>query len=319
MKVFVSRDIPEIGIDMLINEGMEVEVWYAYDLISQEKLVEKAKQADALLCTSFDKIDRNFLTQCRHLKIISQFSAGYNNIDADAAKELGISLGHAPKAMNNATADVAFMLMITASRKFCHMHKSILKSDWKYFQPKANLGQELNHKTLGIFGLGNIGMEMARRCKGAYKMDTIYCNRTPNLAAEKELGAKRVSFEELLDKSDVLSVHSNLTEETKGKFDYSAFSKMKSTSIFINTSRGKLHVEEDLIRALQEGIIWGAGLDVTNPEPMKPDNPLLFMENVSVTPHIGSATIEARNEMSRLAALNIIEFAKGNEIPNKII
>jgi glyoxylate reductase len=161
-------------------------------------------------------------------------------------------------------------------------------------------------------------MEMAKRCKGAYNMNILYTNRRSNEEAEKILQAKRVSFDELLQQSDVLSVHCTLNPETKGIFNKAAFSKMKPTSIFINTTRGPVHNEEDLIEALNSKIIWGAGLDVTNPEPMKPDNPLLEMENVAILPHIGSATIEARSEMSRMAAVNIVEFYRGNKVPNII-
>jgi glyoxylate reductase len=208
--------------------------------------------------------------------------------------------------------------MIAVSRKFFHMHKKIGRGEWTHFRPKADLGIELKNKTLGIFGLGRIGMEMAKRCKGAYDMNIIYTNRKQNEEAERTVGAKRVSFEDLLQQSDVLSVHCALSNETRGIFNATAFSKMKPSSIFVNTARGPVHQEEDLIAALQTGQIWGAGLDVTNPEPMKADNPLLEMENVAVLPHIGSATVEARNEMSRLAAMNIIEFYKGNGIPNMI-
>jgi glyoxylate reductase len=149
-------------------------------------------------------------------------------------------------------------------------------------------------------------------------MNIIYTNRSRNTEAEKLLQAKKVSFEELLQQGDVISVHCSLSTETKGVFNKSAFAKMKPTSIFINTSRGPVHNENDLIEALNTGTIWGAGLDVTNPEPMKAGNPLLEMENVAVLPHIGSATVGARNEMSRLAAVNIIEFYKNNKIPNII-
>ena len=318
MKVFITRDIPEIGIQMLQNEGLEVEISQEEEPLNRDELISRVQDFDAVLTMGPDPIDKVFLQSCKHLKIISQLAAGYNNIDVDEATNLGIPLGYAPNAMSDATADVAFMLMLAASRKMCYMHKKIIANEWGSFRPKANLGMELKNKTLGIFGLGNIGFEMAKRCRGAYGMKVIYFNRGINTIAEKELGAKRVSFDELLEKSDVLSVHSILSSETKGTFDINAFKKMKSTAIFINTSRGQLHVEGDLIEALSQNIIWGAGLDVTNPEPMASDNPLLKMENVAITPHIGSATIEARKEMSRMAAENIIEFFRGNKIPNMI-
>ena len=317
-KVFLTRDIPSAGIDLLKKEGFLVSIWPHDRPIPSDELIKEGKKANAVLCISTDKIDETFLNECKHLDIISQFAAGYDNINVTAATKLGIPLGYAPGAMSDATADIAFGLMIAVSRKFFYMHKKIGKGEWTHFRPKANLGIELKNKTLGIFGLGKIGVEMAKRCKGAYNMNIIYTNRKPNEEAEKSLEAKKVSFNELLQQSDVLSVHCALTEETKGIFDKVAFRKMKSTSIFINTARGPVHNEEDLIEALKVGVIWGAGLDVTNPEPMKPGNPLLEMENVAILPHIGSATIEARNEMSRMAAVNIVEFYKGNVIPHMI-
>lgn len=316
IKVFITRQIPEKGIDLLRNEGFTVNVWSHERPMTAAELVEEAQRHNALLSTGPDKIDASFLNTCKHLEIISQFAAGYDNINIAEATRLGIPVGNAPGAMSDATADVAFGLMIAVSRKMFHMHKTIAQGEWKYFRPKANLGFELKHKTLGIFGLGNIGLEMAKRCKGAYDMKIIYCNRNPNETAERLLDAKRVSFEELLQQSDVLSVHSVLSEETKGIFNQSAFEKMKPSAIFINTSRGPVHNEQDLIEALKTGTIWGAGLDVTNPEPMAPDNPLLFMDNVAILPHIGSATVEARDEMSRLAAVNIIEYYRHHRIPN---
>jgi glyoxylate reductase len=243
---------------------------------------------------------------------------GYDNINIAEATRLGIPVGYAPGAMSDATADVAFGLMIAASRKMFYMHKAIEKGEWKDFNPIANLGIELKNKTLGIFGLGRIGLEMGIRCRGAYNMNIIYNNRKPNKDAEKILSARFVSFEELLANSDILSVHCALNNETRGIFNQEAFSQMKRSSIFINTARGGVHNEMDLIDALTSGVIWGAGLDVTNPEPMNSNNPLLSMPNVAVLPHIGSATVEARNQMARLAALNIVEFYKSGTIPNII-
>ncbi len=316
IKVLVTRNYPEIGIELLRKEGFEITVWTDDKPMTQQELIEKAKDHNAVLCTLTDKIDKYFLNVCRHLEIISQFAAGFDNIDIAEATRLGIPVGYTPDAMSAATADVAFGLMIAVSRKMFHRHKSILKGEWNFFRPKSYLGIELTGKTLGIFGLGRIGAEMAKRCKGAYNMKIIYHNRSHNRAAEESIGAKYVSLDELLGRSDVLSVHCILNEETKGIFNKSVFDKMKRSAIFINTSRGQVHNEQDLVDALRKGVIWGAGLDVTNPEPMKPDNPLLEMENAAVLPHIGSATIEARAEMSRMAAENIIEFYKNHRIPH---
>ena len=284
--------------------------------MTPDELANEAKKANALLTLLTDNLDEKFLHECKHLDIISQFAVGYDNINIAAATRLGIPIGYTPGAMSDATADIAFGLMIAASRKMFHMHKSIARGQWTYFRPKADLGIELKNKTLGIFGLGRIGLQMGLRCKGAYNMNIIYNNRKPNAEAEKMLDATFVTFEELLNQSDVLSVHSALNNETREIFDRSAFAKMKRASLFINTARGGIHNEQDLIDALNAGRIWGAGLDVTNPEPIDANSPLLSMPNVAVLPHIGSATVEARNEMSRLAAMNIIDFYQHGKVPN---
>lgn len=317
-KVLLSRIFPEIGIELLRGAGFLVTAWNEDRPMTPEELIEHAKQHDALFCTMTDKIDRKFLRECPHLKIISQFAVGYDNIDIQEATRLGIPVAYTPDVLSEATADVAFGLMIATSRKMFHLHKKIISGEWSYFRPKAHLGLELKNKTLGIYGLGRIGIEMAKRCKGAYNMKILYHNRTPNLPAERDLDSKFVDFDTLLKESDVISVHCSLTEETRGIFNKEAFSRMKPTSIFINTARGLVHNETDLTEALQSGVIWGAGLDVTNPEPMQPDNPLLKMENVSVLPHIGSATVETRNKMTVLAALNIIEFFKKGNVPHVV-
>ena len=316
IKVLVTRNIPVLGINMLRNEGFSVTAWPLERPMTDQELIAESKKHNVILCVSADNIGTDFIDTCSHLEMISQFAVGYDNIDVPLATKLGIPVGYAPGAMNEATADIAFGLMIAVGRKFFYMHKGILKGEWTYFKPNANLGIEFRNKTIGIFGLGRIGMAMARRCKGAYNMNIIYCNRNPNPEAEKLYSAKQVSFDELLQQSDVISVHSVMSKETREIFNKDAFRKMKPVSIFINTARGGIHNEQDLIDALNKGTIWGAGLDVTNPEPMKPDNPLLEMENVCILPHIGSATIEARNEMSRMAAENIISYYKNNTVPN---
>ncbi len=315
VNVLVSRIYPEIGIKLMQKEGFKVTAWTEDRPMTQQELIEAAKNNNALLCTMTEKIDKYFLNECKHLDIISQFAVGFDNIDINEATRLGIAVGFTPDVLSEATADVAFGLMIAASRKMFYLHKTIARGEWTYFRPTANLGIELKNKTLGIFGLGRIGTEMARRCKGAYNMKIIYCNRKPDKIAEKLLDAKFVTFNELLRQSDVISVHCSLNNETKGLFNKSAFEKMKPLAIFINTSRGLVHNEQDLTEALRKGRIWGAGLDVTNPEPMLPDNPLLSMENVAVLPHIGSATVETRDKMSKLAAENIIEFYTGKRVP----
>ncbi len=315
-KVLITRIIPSIAHELLSQAGFDVTVWEGNGPMTQTQLIERAKLVDALLSLGADKLDKHFFNECSHLEIIGQFAVGFDNIDVSEATLKKIPVGNTPFVLNNATADVAFGLMIAVSRKMFYQHKSIARGEWKHFQPLKNLGIELTGKTLGIFGLGRIGMVMAQRCIGAYNMKVIYHNRTRHEEAEKKLGCNYVTFEELLQQSDVLSVHSILSNETRGIFNKLAFQKMKPSAIFINTSRGAVHNETDLIEALTTGVIWGAGLDVTNPEPMDANNPLLSIPNAAVLPHIGSGTVEARNGMARLAAENIIEFYKSGKVPH---
>jgi len=315
MKVFIPRIIPEAGMKLLKEAGLEVTVWTEKRALSKQELIDHCMGKDALLSVS-SRLDAAFLNACKHLKVIALHSVGYDNVDVEEATKLKIPVGNTPGVLSAATADTAFLLMLATSRKAFYMHKQIQKGKWGFFEPTANLGIELYGKTLGVCGLGKIGTEMARRCKGAYHMDIIYHNRHHNEEAENELGAVKVSFDELVKNSDVLTVHTALTPKTKGVFDYHIFSRMKPEAIFINTARGAIHNEEDLKRALEEGLIWGAGLDVTNPEPMHADNPLLDMPNVSVLPHIGSATVQTRDAMAVLAAKNIIAGLKGQRLPN---
>jgi len=319
MKVLVSLNFPKKGIEMLRDEGLEVTVWSNDTPMSQRQLNEACQQHDILWSSSIYALDAAFLQANRQLKLISQFAAGYNNIDVDKAKELGIPVANTPGAMADATADIAFGLLLAVARKLFFMHKKIIRDDWTPFRPQAHLGMELKGKTLGVIGLGRIGTEFAKRCKGAYGMEVLYHNRHRNDTAEKSLQARFVELDDLLRHSDIVSVHSELNSDTRNLMDMGAFAKMKPTAIFLNTARGAIHNEQDLIKALRNGVIWGAGLDVTNPEPMQPDNPLLQMENVAVTPHIGSATREARDEMSRLAALNILQFIRGEPIENRVV
>lgn len=315
MKVFITREIPQIGLRKMKEAGVDIIQWHQKRELSPSELVENCLQCEALLSAGYNKLDQSFLNSCKHLKVIALHSVGFDNVDVAQATRLKIPVGNTPGVVSDATADTAFLLMLAASRMAFHQHKKIINEGWAFFEPNANLGIELKGKTLGIFGLGKIGFEMAVRCKGAYQMKIIYHNRNRNLLAEKELGAEWVSSDDLLKRSDVLSVHCNLSQETRGIFNTDAFEKMKTSSIFINTARGGIHDETDLIVALKNKIIWGAGLDVTNPEPMRKDNPLLSMPTVAVLPHIGTATETTRNAMAEMAAENIIAGLAGKRIP----
>lgn len=318
MKVFISGNIASIGLKQLEENNIEITQWKENRQITSEELIKACQDQDGLISVGPNKLDINFLNACKHLKVIALHSVGFDQVDVKEAKKLNIAIGNTPGVLSGATADTAFLLMIAVSRKAFYLHKKILKGEWKNYEPTPELGIELNGKTLGVFGMGKIGLEMAKKCIGAYQMPVIYHNRSQNEEAEKAIGAKYVSFEELLVKSDVLSIHTALTDETKDKFNQDVFKQMKPNAIFINTARGGIHNEADLVKALEQGLIWGAGLDVTNPEPMQADNPLLNMENVAVLPHIGSATLETRNAMAEIIVKNILAGVRGEPLPYQV-
>ena len=318
MKILSTRAIPSIGLKLFADAGHTLTQHTERRELTQSELIAACKEHDALLSAGPNKLDAFFLQECRHLKAITLLSVGYDNVDMAEAAKLKMPIGNTPGVLSGATADTAFLLMLAVSRKAFYLSNTIAKGDWGFYGPMDNLGIELNGKTLGIFGLGRIGIELARKCAAAYHMKIIYHNRNRNEAAEKELSAKYVSFDELLQQSDVLSAHANLSPETKGIFNIEAFSKMKPSCIFINTARGAMHNEQHLTEALQQKNIWGAGLDVTNPEPMEKNNILLSMPNVCIMPHVGSGTVETRDAMTEIAAKNIIAGLNGQQMEHAI-
>lgn len=306
MNVFITRPIMDFGMERLHKAGIETIVWENERNLTPEELITQCRQADGLLNAGINQLNKTFMQACPQLKVISLHSVGYDHVDLEAAKELGIKVGNTPGVLTDATADTAFLLIQSVARNAFYLGKQISADNWKASQDSSQFGIELRGKTLGIFGLGSIGFALAKRCQAAFDMQVIYHNRSSNTKAEQELNARRVELDELLAESDVLSVHANLTPENSGIFNLETFRKMKSSAIFINTARGGFHNEPDLILALQKKLIWGAGLDVTNPEPMHADNPLLNMPRVCILPHIGSATLETRKAMLDLAIDNLL-------------
>lgn len=314
MKVFVTQSLPENGIQILKDHHLDL-IIPEKDHYSYEEWMTNCRSADAILNVGPYTYGKDFFDQCPNVKAIALFSVGYDKVDIAEATKRGIPVGNTPGVLSKATSDIAFLLMQMVSRKAGYYLKLVQDGGWGTADASEPLGQELYGKTLGVFGLGRIGMEMAKKCRSAFDMKILYYNRHRNEEAEHLLGAEYVSFEELAEQADVLSVHANFSDEEAGIFNEGIFNRMKPTSIFINTARGGFQNETDLYKALKEGQIWGAGLDVTNPEPMSPDNPLLQLPNVCVLPHIGSATVEARSGMARLAAENIAAFSEGKKMP----
>ncbi|MCA5006481.1 2-hydroxyacid dehydrogenase [Sphingobacterium bovistauri] len=322
MKVYISRNIPTTALDVLKEYGLEVRINSDNKHLSQQELIEECKQADLLLNVGHADLDKYFLESCKHLKGIALASVGYDHIDLASATSLGIPVSNTPGILSGATADVAFLLMLAVSRKAFYRANEVREGKWKDFEFMQDLGIELNGKTLGIYGLGRIGLELAKKAQAAYNMNIIYYNRNRNLEAEQLVNAKYVNFDDLLTQSDVISLHTNLSSETQDRFNKDVFNRMKKSAILINTARGKVVNETDLYEALKKGEIWGAGLDVSDPEPMSPNNPLLQLPSVCVLPHIGSATIETRTQMAIMAANNLIAAKNGKpmmQIVNKEI
>lgn len=315
MKIFINKLIPEAGMQILARPDIDLLMPEKPEL-SYDEWISYCQQCDAILNIGAYKIDAQFFDLCPSVKAVSLFSVGYDQVDLAEATRRGIPVSNTPDVLSKATSDIAFMLMLMVSRLASfHSNQVRVGVRFKYFNPIANLGQELYGKTLGIFGLGRIGYEMAIKCKAAYDMPIIYHNRNRHPEMEEKLGARYVSFEELLQQSDVLSIHANYTPEQQHTFNAEVFAQMKPTSIIVNTARGGFIQEDDLYTALQEGQVWGAGLDVSDPEPMSPDSPLLKLERVCVLPHIGSATLEARSGMASTAARNIVAFVEGKPMP----
>jgi glyoxylate reductase len=306
MRVFVTRRIPTAGLDKVVD-GCDAEVWDDPLPPSREVLLEKVAGCDGVLTLLTEKVDAEFMDAAGpQLKVISNFAVGYNNVDLGEATRRGITVGNTPGVLTDATADLAFALLISAARRIVEGKDYVRAGKWKTWEPLGHIGQDLCDKTLGIVGMGRIGMALAKRCHGGWNMQVLYHDKRQNEAAEKELGARRVDFDTLLAESDFVSVHTDLNEETHGMFGASAFAKMKKTAVFVNSARGPIHNQRDLFEALRNGEIFAAGLDVTDPEPVRADDPLVGLPNCVLVPHVGSATVSSRNGMAEIAADNLL-------------
>ena len=314
--VFVTRTIPESGLRLLRNR-FEVTVGRQQAPIDRETLKQGIEKADALICLLSDRIDGEILDQADRLKIIANYAVGYNNIDIRAAMEKNIMVTNTPGVLTNATAELAFALIITLTRRILSADRYTRQGRFTGWDPLLFLGDELAGKALGIVGMGRIGQSLAEKCR-AFGMSVIYHNRHPlDKETEIRLGATFCSFEELLARSDVVSIHAPLTDETRHLFNRSTFEKIKPGAFIINTSRGEVVDEAALVEALVDERIKGAGLDVYEYEPTVTEK-LTHMENVVLLPHIGSATVETRSAMAVLAAENVIAALEGKAPGNLV-
>lgn len=319
-KLFVTRELFPDVIEKL-SKYYEVEVWDRYQPPPYEALVEKAKEVDALASMLSDRIDCNLLQQAKRLRIVAQYAVGYDNIDVACATRLGIYVTNTPDVLTEATAELTWALILAVARRIVEADTSVRWGEWwrtrTGWHPHMMLGVELKGKTLGIIGLGRIGSRVAEIGK-AFGMKIIYYSRSRNEELEKRLGAEYRDIDTLLQEADIVSIHVPLTKETYHLINEERLRKMKRTAILINTARGAVVDTNALVKALAEGWIAGAGLDVFEQEPLPPNHPLTAFKNVVLAPHIGSATYEARHAMAELVAENLIAFYEGREPPTLV-
>lgn len=313
-KVFVTRILPDAGLS-LIKQHCDAEIWGDQLPPPYAVIRQKIANCEGLVSLLTDKVDAALLDAAPSLKVVSNFAVGFNNIDIKAASERGIAVGNTPGVLTDATADMAFCLLIGAARRLTEGHQYTVSGKWKTWEPLGHLGQDLVGRTLGIVGMGRIGYAMAKRCHAGWDMKVLYHDMYKNEKAEKDFAAKQVDIDTLLHESDFISLHTDLNEKTRGMISTEQFKKMKRTAVLINSARGPLIDQKALYEALKANTIFAAGLDVTDPEPPAADDPLLKLPNVVIAPHIASATVGTRNAMAEICANNLIAGLKGDKLP----
>jgi glyoxylate reductase len=316
-EIFITRKVFKEVIEILEKEGHAVDINNTDTLLSPRELIQRARGKAGLISLLNDRIDRQVIDQLSSLKVISNIAVGYDNIDVDAATRRNIMVTNTPGVLTETTADLAFALLLSAARKIPEADTYIRKGrfkNWQLMQP--HMGVDIHEKTLGIVGMGAIGQAVAKRAHRGFDMRILYVNSSRKERAEKEYNAEFVEFDELLSNSDFISIHVPLTEKTTHMFSTSAFKKMKKTAFLVNTARGPVVDETALVSALENRQIRGAALDVFEEEPNVHPELIKMTENVVLAPHIGSASIETRFRMAKMAAKNMAEGLKGNRPPN---
>lgn len=308
-KVYVTRLIPEEGL-IRVQEKTYCRVWEGELPPPREVLLQEVADIEGLLCLLTDRIDAEVIEAAPKLRVISNYAVGYDNIDISAATARGIIVANTPGVLTDTTADLAFALLMAVARRVVEADHFVRAGRWKTWGPRLLLGRDVHGATLGIVGLGRVGAAVARRARG-FAMRTLYYDVVRRESLEAELGVEWVDLETLLRESDFITIHTALTEETHHLIGARELSLMKPTAILINTARGAIVDQKALYEALRNGVIAGAGLDVTDPEPIAPDDPLLTLDNVVITPHIASASIATRTQMAIMAADNLLAGLRG--------
>ena len=312
-RVFVTRLIPEAGLRQIVD-ACDADIWRDPLPPPVDTLKAKVADCDGLVSLLTDRVDAALLAAAPRLKVVSNFAVGFNNIDVPACTARGIAVGNTPGVLTDATADMAFCLLIAAARRVVEGHQYTLAGKWKTWEPLGHLGQDLVGRTLGVVGMGRIGYALAKRCRG-WDMRVLYHDVYKNEAAERDLGARQVDLATLLRESDFVSLHTDLNEQTRGMIGAAQLRAMKPSAVLINTARGPLIDQKALAEALRSGTIFAAGLDVTDPEPPTTNDPLLALPNIVIAPHIASATVETRDRMADICAKNLLAGLRGEKLP----
>ncbi len=311
--VYVTRLIPQEGINLLQSE-CQVEINPDDRPLTRQELLENVRGRDGILCLLTDKIDAEVFDAVKSVKGVANYAVGYDNIDVPEATKRGIPVSNTPGVLTDATAEMAWALLFAVCRRVVESDAVMRSGQWQGWGPLQFIGGDVTGATLGIVGAGRIGTAMALKSKG-FQMKVLYSDAIRNEVLEQQLQAEKVDFDTLLEQSDYVSIHVPLMPETRHLFGRNAFQRMKKTAYLINTSRGPVVNEAELVDALQTGKIAGAALDVYENEPLVTEG-LKDLKNVVITPHTASATISSRGGMARLAATNLLAMLKGEKAPN---
>jgi len=312
-RVFVTREIGAAALAEL-RRAARVEVWPNPTPPPYAELRRRLRDADGALTMVTDRIDAALIAASPRLRVVSNLAVGVDNIDLAAATLAGVAIGHTPGVLTEATADLAFALMLAAARRIAEGDRQVRAGKWLAWGPRVLLGSEIFGATLGIIGWGAIGRAMARRAAG-FRMRVLYVSRSRTNRGGAVAGARRVTMNRILAESDFLSLHVPLSAATRHLIGAAEIRRMKRGAILINTARGAVIDQGALTAALKSGHLGGAGLDVTDPEPIRRDDPLLRLDNVVITPHIGSASHATREKMGALAVGNILAVFSGRKPP----
>ena len=315
-KVFVTRIIPEEGLS-LVREACDMELWEHELPPPREVLLEKIKDKVGVLSLLTDKIDAELMDANPQIRVVSNFAVGFDNIDIKAATERGLPIGNTPGVLTDTTADIAFTLLMATARRISESIDYVRAAKWKTWGPMLLMGQDIHKATLGIIGFGRIGQGMAKRASG-FDMKVLYHDVYRRQDLEQSMGVTYADIDTILAEADFVSIHTDLNPRTRYMFNAAAFAKMKRTAILINSARGPIVDHMALYEALKSGQILGAGLDVTDPEPIPVDHPLLTLPNCLIVPHIASASVATRGKMASMAAHNLIAGVRGERLPTPV-